>query len=529
MYNLFYDKAFVYRDKGIADSAFFYFNKAKDLFVQQKDSLGAAKCLVNMGMISTDKSDFFGAQELSLNALSYFDMKDDSAYTYIRYNFNNLGRATHQLEDYEDAIKFFDSAIQFSKDSSATRIILNNKAKSFEVLKQYSKALKIYDLVLKDTSENKIEYARVLTNISHTKWLQDSNFNAVPNYLKALRIRIEAKDLWGQNSSYSHLSDYYTEKRRDSAFIYALKMYHTAKTLNSGNDQLYALQKLIRVSPITETKKYFDTYQKLNDTLQTARLKAKNQFALIRYNTEKHKADYLKAHAENIQKQNDILRRNIAVGVLAASLIIGYWWYRKRKKGLQQEKELEVKNTEIKYVKKIHDRVANKVYQVMSEVENTQKLDRDTLLDKLEVLYNISRDISYEVQELNMEKNYVQQLSKMLKSYESNAVGITTVGNEDELWEGVSDAAKFEIYYIIQELLTNMRKHSRADSVLLKFHRDDSGITISYLDNGVGMREESKKNGLTNTENRIKLIRGTITFDSTQENEFKIGISFPLS
>jgi hypothetical protein len=55
---------------------------------------------------------------------------------------------------------------------------------------------------------------------------------------------------------------------------------------------------------------------------------------------------------------------------------VGYFWYRRRKKRLQQEKELEVKNTELKYSKKVHDKVANKVYHVMSEVENIPVIDK---------------------------------------------------------------------------------------------------------------------------------------------------------
>ncbi|AOM79505.1 hypothetical protein BFS30_21485 [Pedobacter steynii] len=526
--NLFYDLAFEFRDKEMYDSAFFYFNKAKELFLLQKDSLGAGRCLVNMGIISTRKGDYFGGQEISLNALSHFDKKKEDQYFYIHSNFNNLGIATHNLGNYKDALKFYDSAIKFSRDSLDTRLYLNNKGKTYQVIREYGEALKIYNQILKGASKNRKEYARALTNISLTKWLQDSTYNAVPNYLKALQIREEENDLWGQNSSYSHLSDFYAKKQVDSALIYANKMYDVAIKIKSADDRLAALRKLIKLNPPKVAKEYFQAYQNLNDSLQTARNLAKNQFALIRYETEKHKTDFLKAQAENVKKQNNILRQNFALGILASVMLIGYWLYRKRKKELQQEKELEVKNTEIKYVKKIHDRVANKVYQVMSEVENTSHINKENLMDKLEVLYNISRDISYE-RELNTEKNYALQLSKMMKSYSSEIIEIFIIGNEEELWEGVSSEAKTEVFYIMQELMTNMRKHSKAESVVTRFSRSNDTINICYLDNGVGMNNAVKKNGLTNTENRIKSIRGTITFDTTAEKEFEIRLSFPFS
>ena len=72
---------------------------------------------------------------------------------------------------------------------------------------------------------------------------------------------------------------------------------------------------------------------------------------------------------------------NFILATLVAILIIGYIWYKKRKKILQQEQEREVEKTMHKYVKKIHDRVANKVYHVMSEVENSTEVNRDGLLN----------------------------------------------------------------------------------------------------------------------------------------------------
>jgi tetratricopeptide (TPR) repeat protein len=511
------------------DSAFINYNRAKDKFLSDRDSLGVGKSLVNMGVISNKKGDYYGAQEISLSASKFFKKRDTISRMYLTTNYNNLGMVTHQLKDYNAAIKFFDAALHFSVDSVSTRIAMNNKAKSYESLLDYKRALVLYNAVLRTTINNKLEYARTLTNITNIKWLRDQHFNPVPSYLKALKIREKQGDLWGQNSSYSHLSDYYQLNNIDSSFFYALKMYHTAIRLESTSDQLGALQKLIRVAPMKNVRNYFDRYEQLSDSLETVMQNDKNQFALVRYEIERHKSDLLRAKAENIQKKNDILRRNIVVCILISGLLISYFWFRRRQKSMQQEKELEVKNTEIKYVKAVHDQVANQVYQVMSEVDNSAHVDREDLLDRLDGLYQITRDISYNVNYLNINANYAEQLSKMFDSYRSNKVGIVTVGNEDDLWCDLNEGTKFEIYYILLELLTNMKKHSKADSVVLKFRRLERYIQITYIDNGVGMTEAVKKNGLSNTENRIKLIRGTINFDSSQEKEFIIDISFPFS
>jgi tetratricopeptide (TPR) repeat protein len=527
--NLYYDRGYEYLEKGIADSAFVSFIKAKDLFLQRRDSMRAGICLVNMGIISNDNGDYFGAQEIALHAISYFDQQNHKQFEYIRANYNNLGIASQKLKDYKNAVEFYQSAIKFTNDTLIKYIYLNNLASTYQDLQLYPAAINIYNRILKGVSNDKKAYARTLTNLTYAKSLQDANYPALPDYLKSLRIREAVKDLWGLNSSYLHLAEYYSSKAADSAFIYANKSYAVASKLNSADDQLLALKILVTASPEKETKKYFDLFKNLSDSIQLSRGAAKNQFALIRYQTEKHKADLLKSQAENAQKRNGILKRNIIVGTLIILLLVGYWWYRKRRKILQQEKEIEVKNTELKYVKTIHDKVANRVYHVMSEVENNPDMPRNVVVDKLEVLYNISRDISYEFKETGNGENYAEQLSEMLQSYSSATTEVLIVGNDMNLWVGIEDVAKSELYVVMQELMTNMKRHSGAKTVVIKILRSVHGLTVVYADDGVGITGVPTGKGLVNTETRIKSIHGTITFDTTSGKGLAIEIYLPFS
>lgn len=525
--NPYYNMAFDYREKGMSDSAYLYFTKAKDLFLEKKDSLGAGKCLVNMSMIGIDKGDYFGAQEMSLSAIQYFDEQKKEQFAYISSNYNNLGNSSKSISDFERAIKFYNLSIKFSVDSISTLVNHNNKAVVYKEMKDYPSAIKIYDSIIHKTGGNQIEYARILNNRAYTKWLQNPAYHVIPEYLKALHIRELNKNLWGQNASYTHLAEFYGNKNLDSALFYANRRYQVATVIRSPDDQLSALTDLIKFSPATQAKIYFIKHHHLNDSLQTARWNNKNQFALIRYETEKHKADALKAQRENDQKRSRLQIVYFIVFALIMSLLSVYLWFRKRNRLLQQEKELEVKNTELRYVKKIHDRVANKVYHLMSEVENTPGINRNLIVDKLEALYDISRDISYDSPEPTTEGRTAAEISAMLQSYSSASTEVLIVGNEEEIWEGIPEISKTELFLVMQELMTNMKKHSRAQRVVIKFQRNDNCITVLYADNGVGLNNAAKRNGLQNTENRINHIRGTITFESILEEGLEINISFP--
>lgn len=528
--NYFYEKAWVFFEQKNDLKAFGYFNKAKESFLKQKDSLGAGKCLMNMGIILTGKGDYFGAQEISLEAKKFFNENNKNNYPYISTNYNNLGITSYNLKDYKNAIKFYDLAIKFSYNLKDKNAYINNKALTYRDIKEYKKCISLYKVLSLKSNEKEIEgkVATINNNLAYTKWLQNPNYNPIPEFQKALNIRLKEKDNWGLNSSYAHLADYYTENQKDSALLYANKMYNAAKEIKSPDDQIEALQKLISLENPKKFKQYFKIYQKLNDSLQTERNKAKNQFALIRYETEKNKADFLKAKAESRERQNKIIVRNIIVIALIIFLIFGYLYYTKRQNRLQQEKLLEIKNTELKYSKKVHDRVANRIYQIMSQVENSEAIDRNALLFGLENVYETSRDISYENKEINENQNFSEQISNMLGSYSSDAVKIIFNGNNEKLWEGINFQIKTDAYLILQELMTNMKKHSKADKVFIKFLKEKNHINISYTDNGIGIKGKLPKNGLQNMENRILSINGKINFDTETNNLLKINFTFPI-
>ena len=525
--NPYYEKAWLYLDQKNPVHAFQNFNKAKEIYLKNNDSLGVGKCLMNMGIILADQGDYFGAQETSLEATKYFKENNKQDYYYIDSNYNNLGIICLNLKDYKKAIEFYNKAIKFSNKKEDVQMYLNNKAKTFQETKNYNEALKIYNKILEGESKNKNEYSRALSNFAYTQWLQNPKNNYDFEFYKALNIRLKEKDLWGLNASYSHLADYYTQKKPDSALIYATKMYDVAKTLKSPDDQIEALQKLIILENPEKSKQYFLTYQKLNDSLQTARSKAKNQFALIRYETEKNKADFQKAQADNVKKQNQILKQYAGLGILGLVLIGGGVWYRRRKKILQQEKELEVKKTELRYSKKVHDVVANGIHRVMTKLENQEHIDKETMLDDLEIVYEKSRDISYD-HEKNNDLPFGEKLTEMLKYYSSDDLQLVIIGNEEIQWDKLNKNIQAEVFYVLQELMTNMKKHSKATRVVIIMSRINEEITIRYTDNGVGCDKLSPKNGIKNTGNRMESIGGTINFDAVSGEGFKAELKFSV-
>lgn len=85
--------------------------------------------------------------------------------------------------------------------------------------------------------------------------------------------------------------------------------------------------------------------------------------------------------------------------------------------------------------------------------------------------------------------------------------------------------AETVIYRIIQELLNNIIKHSKATTALvqLNFHENDLFVTVE--DNGVGFDLKTAKNGLglKNIQSRIQFLKADLNIDSNEK-----GTSFQI-
>lgn len=523
-----YRKAYELQRQG-KDSAYYYYNRAAS---SSRDSLAVAMAYNNMAVIQADAGDYFGAQESLLMSLKSLEEQNPAHRTCLGNDYNELGMTSSALKDYTAAIAFYDRAIAFTDDIPGKLVMVNNKANALRDKKDYAGALPLYTEALRYTGTKGTDYTRALTNKVITRWLQTPRYHAAPELLKALEIRKRENDLWGQNSSYAHLSDYYYSRRPDSALFYAKAMYALSRRLNSADDRLEALEKLVGLSPAQDHQLYFALYRKLGDSLQTARNAAKNQFALVRYNVEKQKSENLSLQKDNTDKRYQLLVRNgLLAGLVALSAggaVLGFVLYRKKQQRLRLEAQHSIRENQLKTAKRVHDVLANGLYRVMSAVENGEGLDKDALLDQMEELYERTRDISYDFP-LSGEGSFAERIKQMLLSFATAKTRVVIAGNEDAFWQKAGPQGSYELEQVLLELMVNMKKHSRAGNVVVRLGDEGNQLTVFYKDDGVGFSKDVRyQNGLNSTGNRIKEMRGRLIFDSKPGEGLEIRIAVPV-
>lgn len=521
-----HDKANLFRNDRLSDSAFYYYSVAKDEYLLNNDSVKAAQAFINMAIIQCDNGDYFGSIETSLEADILLVNKNDSiSKSFLAANYNNLAIASTKLKNFDHAESFYKLALKKVTHPENKYVYYNNIGDVLIMRGDFKNALRNLEVALQ--VKDSINYARALNNWAYAKHFDDPTFNPVPHYNKALAIRLKDGNTYGLNSSYINLSDYYREKDPAISLQFAKQMKLAAIEANSAPDLLEAIKRIILLDKNNYLEN-FQTYNNISNEIQINNSKSKNQFALIRYGVEKSKAENSILKVEKLKSQKKL----IYLGILAAGLIMitiaVIMSSKKKRKRLQQEKDLEVKKTELKYSKKVHDVVANGIYQVMTKLENDLEISRDETLDDLEYVYERSRNISYEDMEVfDSPEIFSEKIRKLIGYFNTHNVQTVIAGNDPSIWEGISHFKKAEVYQILRELLVNMKKHSHADRVTLRFERMEDTITVAYRDTGIGIKKETVyKNGIRNVESRILNLEGKIIFDTEAEKGVKIDFSF---
>lgn len=101
----------------------------------------------------------------------------------------------------------------------------------------------------------------------------------------------------------------------------------------------------------------------------------------------------------------------------------------------------QVYNTEKRISKKVHDEVANDMYQVITKLQSNAHTSEE-LLDDLEDIYLKTRDVSKANSTIDFSSPFEDVLNDLLLSYKSDATNIFTKGISTINWNAISNLKK---------------------------------------------------------------------------------------
>lgn len=195
---------------------------------------------------------------------------------------------------------------------------------------------------------------------------------------------------------------------------------------------------------------------------------------------------------------------------------------------LKKEKEIEIMQTMInveeaerkRVARDLHDSIGSKLSALKIIFANTQakkEYDDSKINSILETSISELRQISYNlVPESLLKLGLEKALSDLCFTLRSEHVAIEF--HAYEIDNSMPLTTQTNIFRIVQELLNNALKHSKATQILVSCSQNTNRFYISIEDNGVGFDilriEENQGLGIKNIKSRIQLLKGSFDCES---------------
>lgn len=162
---------------------------------------------------------------------------------------------------------------------------------------------------------------------------------------------------------------------------------------------------------------------------------------------------------------------------------------------LLQLESIKVEQLDDKTAQKIHDSKSH----LTEALHQVRKLVRDLAASTIESGY-LEDEISGLVQSASQEELLIDlQIADRLDDVEPLLGG--------------------SLYRIVQEVLTNVSRHSQATQAIIKISKSEEAIRMTFLDNGIGIESDWKsKNrlGLLGIQSRAAIFGGEVQIESSR-------------
>lgn len=244
----------------------------------------------------------------------------------------------------------------------------------------------------------------------------------------------------------------------------------------------------------------------------------------------------------------------IVLLILSAFGIIFTIIYKKKQHAHQTEKkmlqvrfqeellksQLEIKEDTLKYLAyELHDNLG----QVASLIKinlNTLALPEDPkAAEKIENTKDLIRQLIGDLKGLSVSLNSDRVVAfGIVKSLETEIERLNKTGQFKALLttEGVipplDNNTSIILFRMVQEILNNTVKHSRAREINVRFSTSENLVTLVCQDDGIGFdladKDQGGGSGLLNLRNRARLINARLHVQTSRETGTTIAIELPI-
>jgi signal transduction histidine kinase len=537
-----------------------FFNEAVKYYKKANDDMGVAKCLGNLAgaYIALGKSD--SSIVCRMAAISLLEKHKGSpeftskGMSTLSMQYHNLATAYENLLKQNDkAFSYYRKAEGIAREANDTSMIVNSL---WAITQHLEKRHHLKQAMV--TAEEALQLAKasgdnfLLSHGYQCNAIALSANNRLLEAVKAAKLSIQyaesAQDLIRFISSSITYSDVLNKKNEYNTQIAVLE-----KVLQKvqGNEHVEFMYEIYE--PLAKANYKIGNYKAAYDYLAKQLLfkdsvvKVENNRIIadmeFRYQTaQKEKAlseKQLKIAQKDLQLQKSRQYTSYSIGAALLALMVAVSIYldfkNKRKlhlrqlKTIEQEKEIQLlqavmqgeEKERSRIAKDLHDGVAGMLAAVKmhlsageEQVKNTQGyLQAIQLLDEAT---NEVRKTSHNLMpEVLMQHGLNEAIQRYCANISSPALEVQYyfIGEDQRYIESF----ELSVYRIVQELLNNVFKHSKATEAVVQMSIQAHLLSISIEDNGIGFPKEALQSGgmgLGALKHRIGALNGNLELQS---------------
>lgn len=539
----YYIKGLEYRLLYKPDSAFYYLNRSKNISIALKDSLSVGEKYFRMGIVQYKVRDYIGTEATVIEGLKYVEPLNEIYFTVFLYK--KLGNVLMITDRQNEAREVFKKAYSFVKNNNNNFDLAKlyaslgktyeSEGNNLKASEYYYKSLQVDSLAIKIPHS----YDLALEGYSYNNFKLGNKELALKGYLEVLKSRIKRKDVNNYVFSYSLLGELYASTNQIKKAIYHTKEgLRIAKKINHSERILENLFLLSRLVKGEKGRLYLEEHFKLNDSLFKRERSIKNQFAKIRFETEKKDKENKELKIDNDRKQLQLEseKQQKTIGWLIAGagiMFIGLGTtvvLNRRKKLLFESKLLQIEAREKErqqIAKSLHDEVAGDIRILHKKLEKNKLVEESKELDR--VKENV-RSLSHQLSSVSFDEvSFKNQIVNLVSDYFEADFRIKIKDINTVKWQDVNNLIKRTLFLSIREALQNIDKYAKSSNVIISFKESKKSLFLTINDNGKGFDTSSKKKGigLKNMKERIEEINGVFSVNSLKEKGTTINIEIP--
>lgn len=550
-----------------------YFDSAHTFALEIGDTLGAIKAVRSRADVHRDLGEYEGAHKSLNTALDLLDWKRDS--TLLAKTYLSIGNLYDRTGDYAAA----KVALERGLEIAVLQRELGLQAKftyqiaiaSYRSGESERAQLYLYDAMMIQRHLGRADLLGGSLNLFGLIWQERGKMDSSIHYFEeSLAMKRVAGDYRGESVT-----------KRNLAEVLMLSG-HFARARSECDS---GLATAVKLGLIADQRGYFELLSALSDSLgdYVGALHYKRSAAKMAdsiWNREKltsvqsletERAEReleMQELATKLQEQraSDIEREVVGLrlwlafaglGALSVILLLLLLRFRSKSRALRDQKTIATleskaaksliegqEHERTRIAQDLHDRVGSILSTVKHNFQNLEQkvddLDRkqdeqftkalgmlDTAVSEVRL---ISKNMDSGVLTQFGLVDAVQELASNIKSAGRMEINVVTIAMEERIANRKTELLTFRI---IQELLTNALKHSKALLITVKLEKRDNGLHVLVKDNGQGFDPDTRSAesgmGLQNVQHRAEVLKAELNIESHRDSGTSVRLLIPLA